>query len=85
MSRQHHNLKIDPEYYRAIEKDLKHFEVRKKDRDYHVGDILHLLEYAGEKYTGREILAGVTYILDNPDYCKEGFVVMSIKVIYINS
>jgi len=85
MSRQHHSLKIDPEYYRAIEKDLKRFEVRRNDRDYHVGDILHLLEFAGGDYTGREITAGVTYILDNPAYCKAGFVIMSIKVVCINS
>lgn len=31
-------------------------------------------------YTGREITCEVTYILDDPAYCKEGYVIMSIRV-----
>lgn len=85
MSKQHHFIKIMPEYYRAIERKEKTFEVRRNDRSYQKYDVLHLQEWAGDAYTGREITAEVTYILDNPDYCKEGYVVMSIKVITINN
>ena len=74
-----------PEYYRAIERKEKTFEVRRNDRNYQKYDVLHLQEWAGDSYTGREITAEVTYILDNPDYCKEGYVVMSIKIITINN
>lgn len=84
MSRQHHYLKILPEYYRAIERGEKTFEVRFNDRNYQKHDILHLQEWSGE-YTGREIIAGVTYILDDTRYCKDGYVVMSIVVITINN
>ena len=84
MSRQHHYIKVFPEYYRAIERGEKTFEVRFNDRDYHVHDILHLQEWLGD-YTKREIQAEVTYLLDSPDYCKDGFVIMSIKVICINN
>ena len=83
MSKQHHYLKIKPEYFRAIVKGEKTFEVRFNDRNFQKYDVLHLEEYAGEEYTGRVIDADVTYVLDNPDYCKEGFVVMSIKVFSI--
>jgi len=83
MSRQHHYLKILPKYYRAIEKGEKTFEVRKNDRDFKVYDILHLQEFAGGEYTGREITANVPYILNDPNYCKEGFVIMSLNVILI--
>lgn len=83
MSRQHHTLKITPEYYRAIERGDKTFEVRKNDRDFQVYDILELKEFFGGEYSGRYIRAEVTYILDNPEYCKEGYVIMGIKVISI--
>lgn len=83
MSRQHHELKIKPEYYRAVEKGDKTFEVRFNDRNYHKYDILHLREWFGGEYTGRYIDAEVTYILDDPKFCKEGYVVMAIKVICI--
>ena len=85
MSRQHHYLKIKPLYYRAIAKGLKNFEVRYNDRNFKVGDMLHLQEYLDGEYTGREILAEVTYIMDDPTFCKEGYVVMAIKVIIINN
>lgn len=85
MSRQHHELKIKPEYYRAIERGEKTFEVRFNDRNFQVYDILHLKEWCGGEYTGREITADVTYVLDDPNFCKEGYVVMSIRVTCINS
>lgn len=84
MSRGQHYLKIKPEYYRAIAKGVKNFEVRYNDRNFHVGDMLHLQECVKDEYTGREILAEVTYLLDDPTFCKEGYVVMAIKVITIN-
>ena len=81
----HRDLKICPKYYRDIESNEKRFEVRFKDRDFKVGDILYLREWAGGEYTGRKIICEVKYILDNPDYCKEGYVIMQIKVICINN
>ena len=85
MSRQHHYLKILPEYYRAVERGYKTFEVRYNDRNYQNYDVLHLQECVNEYYTGREITAEVTFLLDTPDYCKDGFVIMAIKVISINN
>lgn len=79
MSRQHHNLKILPEHFMAIERGDKTFEVRFNDRNYRKHDILHLQEWFGGEYSGRELAVAVTGIYDNPEYCKEGFVIMSIK------
>ena len=43
----HHDLKISPKYYRDIESNGKRFEVRFNDRNFKVGDILYLCEWAG--------------------------------------
>jgi len=85
MSKQHHYLKIKPEYYRAIERGEKTFEVRFNDRDYKKYDVLHLQEWCGGEYTGREIVADVSYLLDDPDYCKDGFVVMGLTNIFVHN
>ena len=78
-----HELKIMPEYFRAIECGEKTFEVRFNDRDFAKGDMLILREHDGENYSGRTMSAEVTYLLDNPNYCKEGYVVMAIKLLEV--
>lgn len=79
MSRQHHYLKILPQYYRAVESGRKTFEIRYNDRDYKVGDMLYLQEFCGGEYTGRELTREVCYVIDDPEYCKEGFAVLGIR------
>ena len=79
MDRQHHQIRILPEYFQAIESGEKTFEMRFNDRNYHVHYILHLREWSDGEYTGREMEVEVTWLLDNPDYCKEGYVIMAIK------
>ncbi len=75
-----HELKVLPGYYLALIGDIKPFEVRKKDRDYKVNDILILNEWSPEKgYTGSKQIRKISYILDNPDYCKDGYVILGMK------
>ena len=75
-----HSLKIKKEFFEPVDLGYKQFEIRLNDRDYREGDYLALNEIddAGE-YTRRSVLVYVDYILDNSDYCKEGYIVMSIK------
>ena len=47
MPTKHHDLKIRPKDYRDIESNGKRFEVRFNDRNFEVGDILNLCEWAG--------------------------------------
>jgi hypothetical protein len=74
-----HELKTKPEYFEAVRKRQKHFELRKDDRGYDVGDLVRLKEYEDGDYTGREAgLYVITYILRNcPEYgLKEGYCIL---------
>lgn len=78
-----HAVKIYPEYYEAVKSGKKPFEVRKNDRDYKVGDILALNEFepggAGTgEYSGRAIIARISYVLANSEFCKPGYVVLGL-------
>lgn len=77
-----HILAIYPEYFDAITSGKKRFEVRRKSRGFKVGDILILKENDGTD-TGRKIKAEVIYILDDPNFCKEDYVILSIQLIQI--
>ncbi len=72
-----HDLKSIPEYFNAVRHGHKTFEIRKNDRDFKLGDTLHLLEWTGKEYTNRWYDCIVTYITDFEQ--KPGFVVMGIR------
>ena len=80
-----HELKCLPEYFNAVLSGKKTFEVRKNDRPFVEGDMLAMNEYDAETkgYTGRSCLVHIDYILDSADYCKDGYVVMSIKPCFV--
>lgn len=67
-----HYLKSWPQFFDAIVKGLKPFEVRKNDRAFRVGDRIVLYEWdraavqlrEAEGYTGREVRGNITYIMD---------------------
>lgn len=75
-----HELKILPEYYEPVAIYQKQFEIRKNDRNYKVGDRLVLKEWDGEKFTGREVVRYVNYILyDWQSGLKDGYCIMNLK------
>jgi hypothetical protein len=75
-----HDLKTWPEYYDDVAQGNKPFEYRLNDRNYAVGDVLHLREWVppvadeeasgydanstGGYYTGRSLRKRITYVLD---------------------
>ena len=74
-----HQLKAEEDHFKNVIAGLKTFEVRKNDRNFQVGDFLALNEIAkGQGYTGRCCLVKVPYILDDPDYVKDGYVILGI-------
>lgn len=76
-----HELKCWCEYFDAVANGMKPFEVRCDDRDYQIGDILHLKEYSKhtEAYTGAEIKRLVTYTLRGKPFVPEGYVIMGLQ------
>lgn len=74
-----HALKTAPSYFEESAAGIKSFEVRKNDRPYNVGDYAALNEWSGGNYTGRCTLHKIVYILSNPEYCKEGYVVLGLE------
>lgn len=77
-----HDLKVDPIYFMSLYDGRKPFELRKNDRDYKVGDWLHLMEFdrVTKSYSGRFVNAEITYITDYPDALKDGYVCLGIKM-----
>lgn len=85
-----HILKIKEEYYRDAIADEKTFELRKNDRDYKVGDLIHFVDvngydfgyYKDNVFRIEYILKdGLEYGLDK-DYCIfRGVRVMSLEEI----
>ncbi len=75
------DLKIQPQYFNDVFKNIKKFELRKNDRDFKVGDVLKLNEFSNNKFTGRHLFRVITYILDNCDKygLNHGFVILGIS------
>ena len=73
-----HELKIKPEYFEAVDSGSKRFELRKDDRNFHVGDRIELREWENGRYTGRNLVYFITYILrDCPEYgLKDGYCIL---------
>ena len=75
-----HQLKIKRPYFMDILYNRKRFEVRFNDRNYQVGDFLGLNEVDEDnKETGHCEIVRVLDVFDDPEYCKPGYVIMSIE------
>lgn len=78
-----HDIKTINPFFNDVWTGLKNFEVRKNDRNYKVGDGLHLLEYDIDgKYTGSFIFCKVKYVLPGGKYgIEEGYCVLGLDVL----
>src|SRR5262249_5333552 len=61
-----HELKSWPDFFESLFNGSKTFDLRLNDRDYQVGDVLHLREWDDrtQQYTGRECFRRITYVFD---------------------
>ncbi len=75
-----HQLKIEKQHFEDVVSGKKTFEVRNNDRNFQEGDGLALNEIdENGVYTDRSALYDVIYVLKNPEYVKEGFVILGIR------
>ena len=83
-----HKIKAWPDYFKAVVDGSKTFELRKNDRDFHVGDKLELQEYdplaVSSPYTGKKQKVKIKYIISGDDEgfrfgLQPGYVCMSIQ------
>lgn len=90
-----HELKTDPEMFKAVHKGVKTYEIRRNDRNYKEGDELLLKEtvYTGEEmsqgaellYTGRSLSVLVVHVLHGPVYgLVDDWCIMSVCWGHIN-
>ena len=84
-----HELKTQQPHFGWVFGNVaKRWEIRRNDRDFHVGDVLHLREFDpalnGGSYTGSDGLVAITNITDGvPEGLAEGFVVLDIERRYL--
>ena len=75
-----HELKTAPVYFNRSWSGEKLFEVRKNDRHFQKGDVIILMEWDGEKYTGHQIIGSITYVLSGFDAINSEYVVFGFKI-----
>ena len=82
-----HKLKLNFCYYDDSASGIKAFEIRKNDRNYQVGDVLELREWVWSglegkgAYTGNAHRKVITYILDDAEYLRDGYVCLGVAPI----
>ena len=77
-----HSLKTKSEHYIHVINGTKTAETRYNDRNYQVGDILILNEIdEHSNFTGNSCQVVVTHILDNSEYFKTGYVMLSFHML----
>lgn len=85
-----HALKTWPDFFDAVQRGDKPFEVRKADRDFRVGDVLALQRWDPDSgdYTRDEsgspvqVSARVTYVLPGGQFgIKPSYIVMGLRLI----
>lgn len=76
-----HQLKTLPQYFWAVVRGDKTYELRRDDRGFRVGDLIELIEWTpGGGYTGRTYAMEITHILRNAkEYgLMDGYCILSI-------
>jgi ParB family chromosome partitioning protein len=77
-----HYLKTVQPFFSEVKKGIKAFELRRNDRDFLVGDEVFLQEYdlANNSFSGQEVKAIITYVLEDWKGLDEGYCVFAIEV-----
>ena len=76
-----HTLKTVNPFFNLACQDLKNWELRKKDRDYSVGDWIISREYSPEidKYSPHFLCGRIEFILEKFLGLQEGYCILTIR------
>ena len=78
-----HTIKIDPQWFDRVANGTKRVEIRRADRDYQIGDQLHMYEYEmtalASRNTGRAVVVNVTHVLYSVPGLSVDYVALSIS------
>jgi ASC-1-like (ASCH) protein len=76
-----HYLKLVQPYFDLVHSGKKTFELRKNDRNFQVDDEVYLREYdpKSSTYSGKEVRATITFILENYPGIDDLFCIFSFK------
>ena len=78
-----HELKTLPEYFDAVQKGTKTFEIRKNDRNFKVGDLLYMLrQEENSDVPTNATMMKIVYMTDYEQ--KEGYVVLGIERVEVD-
>lgn len=90
-----HELKIKDEYFKEVLRENKTFELRKNDRDYQVGDLIHFVDINGYEFDSihffetivfpKKMIFEIIYVLkDVPEYgLDKDYCILAIKKLEI--
>lgn len=76
-----HELKCWPPFFHDVAVGVKRFELRRDDRAYEVGDVLHMREWVPEsqRYTGASMRKMVVYKMPGGQFgIEEGYCVLGL-------
>lgn len=79
-----HEVKLAASWWADVTSGKKRFELRKNDRGYKVGDKLLMQEYKDGVYTGRSILADITYMLEEYTGLTEGYAILGTELVKVS-
>jgi hypothetical protein len=80
-----HYVKCRAMFFEDAAAGIKSFELRINDRDYRVGDILHMTEYKDGHNTERFIEEEIVYMLEEFAGLKENYCILGTKLLSSNS
>jgi hypothetical protein len=77
-----HDIKCWPEHFEPVSRGVKTVELRLNDRNYQVGDVLHLREWEPMEYayTGRSLHVIITHTVSGVGWLTPGYVALGIRI-----
>lgn len=76
-----HDIRLGGSFFDDALECRKNFELRKNDRGYKVGDILHMMEFKDGRNTGRSVKRKVIYMLEDFTGLEDGYCILGIEPI----